>query len=830
MRRGGLRLEVTNPRRGGAAMAVVRALVVLAAWSPLPAAVAGAVFLSDFAARSPPAPDITAPLAGHATEIRSTDGLRLGGLLRGRRPWVASDQIPAKVKFAFLAAEDDAFFEHVGVDPVAIARAFLRNRAEGRVVEGGSTITQQIAKRYLGSERSYERKLVELFTARRIEATYDKDAILEAYLNEVYLGAGAYGVRAGAEIYFDKNLDELGWAEAALLASVTSSPTSFNPFRHPARAVERRRLVLERLVRVGALDEAEVAALARAPLGLRGSWDGDVNTAPYAAVEVREALRRDFGPEVMQRGSLDVTVSLSPVLQRQARRSLAQGLRALDRRQGYRGPLARLSKAAWGDLGDAAAEVYEIPREGPWAPETARPYVAVVEAASPHGLSVLLAHRRLHIDHDGARWASPYARDTKINEVPLEDLTTGFAPGDVILVAWDTHELPLPRGSREEPRSVTGWRVDQLPRVEGALISAEIDTGYVRAVVGGWDFDRSEYNRALVGCRQPGSVFKPIVYSKALERGMTLATMLVDTPIKIEKAGGEVWTPKNADNDFSGFLILRDALARSRNLPSVEVFNHVGARAVVQHAYKLGITTPMAETESLSLGASCVQAWDMTRVYGTFARRGIRMEPRLILTVQDHEGHVVRDSGHFSDPSAVTLARIDRLVRAAAEPPERIMRASTAYMLLSMLRAVVYGGTAYAATALGVPAAGKTGTTNAFDAWFIGFTESILTTVWVGADNNDRALGQGESGGRIALPVWLSYMKKAIEGRPQGGMLDDPPPTIEIKRIDRETGLLSKPGEPGVELPFLLNTAPEQEAPDRTEKAIRKVDLHATDF
>lgn len=834
MEEGRPRIEVINPRWGGVGMAFVRAVVVVLVWLPVPVGIAGATLVSEFARRAPPAPDVLVPVSGHATEIVGTDGTRLGGLLRGRRAWVRSGQIPAKIKFAFLAAEDDAFYEHDGFDLIAVARAFLRNRAAGRVVEGGSTITQQLAKRFLTNERSYERKLVELFLARRIEASFAKETIYEAYLNEVYLGAGAYGVRAAAEIYFHKNLDELGWAEAALMASLASSPSAFNPFRRPELALKRRRLALLRLVKVGALDEAQARALMEVPLGLRTDWDGDVNTAPYAAVSVRETLRQDFGEEVMQVGSLEVTLSLSTTLQREARRSLALGLRELDRRQGYRGPLYKLPEARWRDLDAAAAEVYGMPSdEAPFEPEAARPYVARVVEVAPRSLGLSLAGRRIEVPYEGAHWASPYYRGSKKNEVPLDDFRTQFEVGDVVLTARDTYGVwDDPPGARrgKAPRQVEGWRLDQLPRVEGALVSAEIDTGYVRAIVGGWDFDRSEYNRALVGCRQPGSVFKPIVYSRALDKGMTPATLLADAPLKVEKAGGEVWKPKNADNDFAGFLIMRDALARSRNLPSIEVFNYVGAKAVAKRAEQLGITTRMARTEALSLGSSCVKPWDMTRVYGTFARRGVRMEPQLLLTVKTSDGHIISDKGHFSDASAPTLARFDRLARAAGARPQRVLHPATAYMMLSMLSAVVYGGTAYAATALGVPAAGKTGTTNAFDAWFIGFTQSVVTSVWVGADNNDRALGQRESGGRVALPVWLGYMRHALADRPQEGVVGSPPDSIEVHRVDRESGLLSKQGEPGVDLPFIVGTAPQLFAPDRKEKAVRKADRHASEF
>ncbi|MBH25116.1 MAG: hypothetical protein CMH57_11805 [Myxococcales bacterium] len=442
-----------------------------------------------------------------------------------------------------------------------------------------------------------------------------------------------------------------------------------------------------------------------------------------------------------------------------------------------------------------------------------------------------------------ARWAFPYDRTSKRNAAAeLTDLGHAFAPGDVIVVAYDTWTVRAPgetirrrrkrkRRKDDEPLPThTGWRLDQLPRVEGMLLSTEIDTGYVRAAVGGWDFDRSQFNRAIHGCRQPGSVFKPIVYSRALERGLTPATVIADAPLKVLKEGGEVWAPKNADWKFSGHLLLRDALARSRNLPSVQVFNHIGAEEAARQAYRLGITTEMAVTEALSLGASCVKPWDLMRVYGTFARRGVRMEPRMLLTVEGPDGRIELDRGHFADASAPTMARLDRLIRSVLDSPERVLHEAHAYQMLHLLRAVVYAGTAGRASALGVPVAGKTGTTNAYDTWFVGFTGDILTSVWVGADDNDRPVGSGETGGRVALPIWLRYMKAAVHERPQQEILGEPPEMIEMHRVDRELGMASQDGEPGISLPFVRGTEPKQEAPDRNQKAALRVDDASTRF
>lgn len=825
------KLALQNPRAGGFIGALLRLLLLLPLWLGLGAALGGALWLASFVEVVPDTPDLSVPLEGRASELWSTDGTRVGGLLRGRRPRVSYDELPAKVRFAFLAAEDDAFFEHDGFDPVATARAFLRNREAGRVVEGGSTLTQQVAKRYLTRTKTYDRKFVELLLARRIEATYPKRDILESYLNEVYLGSGAHGVRAASEIYFDKDLDELSWPEAAMLAAVASSPSSWSPYRNPKRALERRRLVLLRLSKLGVFPPDEAERLALEPLKLRQAWSGDEEIAPDAVVEVREQIKERHGQDAMTSGGYEATLSINPVAQAYARPALARGLERLDRRQGYRGPLAQLPQAAWPDLDRAVAQTYGL-REG-WQPIQGRPYLARVTAAEPRALRARLGGLELDIPYEGAAWASPYEKGSKRNEVQLDDLTTAFSVGDVILVAhdrWPYWDDPQARRADQEPAWIEGWRVAQAPRVEGVLLSAELDTGYVRAMLGGGDFDRSQYNRATRGCRQPGSVFKPIVYSRALQQGMTPATVLSDSPIKIEKEGGEVWAPKNADNDFNGFLLLRDALAQSRNLPSVEVFRHIGAADAADQAYRLGVTTPMTETEALSLGASCVKPWDLLRVYGAFARRGVRLEPRLLLTLRGPDGDILEDRGHFADPSAPLLARLDRLARAPQEPPVRALDEGVAYIMLQLLRAVVYAGTAYGATELDLPAAGKTGTTNAYDTWFVGFTQSVLSVVWVGSDNNERPVGATESGGSVALPIWLDYMRHALAGREQGALSGPLPDNVEIRRVDRELGLLSQPGEPGIDLPFLKGTAPELYAPDRKAKAVEKADRKAAEF
>ncbi|MEO1268116.1 MAG: transglycosylase domain-containing protein, partial [Myxococcota bacterium] len=380
-------IALTNRRRGGTAVTVLRGLLVFLLWLPLPISIIATVALSTYMERVPPTPNLELMRHTPATTIVTTDRTRVGGLIRGREPYADHTDIPARVKFAFLAAEDDAFFEHSGFDMIAIARAFLRNQAAGRIVEGGSTLTQQLAKTIVSNEESYHRKIIEVFLARRIEARYTKSDILEVYLNHIYLGAGAYGVVAAAKIYFDKTLPELTWDEAALIAGITQSPTALNPFRHPERTLGRRRLILNRLVLLGVMSPDEANAAIARPLSLRTDWNGDEDTAPYAAVEARERLKQWYGNEVMESGGYRATLSLSPALQGHARYAVARGLRALDRRQGYRGPLAHIAHGHWDTFEHRVATIYGT-QEDNWSPVPMRPYVGLVREVSPEQMRV----------------------------------------------------------------------------------------------------------------------------------------------------------------------------------------------------------------------------------------------------------------------------------------------------------------------------------------------------------------------------------------------------------------------------------------------------------
>lgn len=784
-----------------------RAVAMVVLWLPLLGGAAGAVFYGAMQDTLPSSPDILAPPPGSATEVVTRDGRPIGGLARGLAPWTPYDDIPPLVVQAFLAAEDDDFFLHGGMDLRAITRAALANLQSGGIRQGGSTITQQVAKMFVGQSRTYERKLVELLTARRIEAVYSKEDILEAYLNRIYLGAGAQGVRAASRIYFDHSLGGLTLAEVATLAGVASAPTRFEPYDHPDRALTRRDLVLGRMESLGFVAAAAASAARAEPMVLRERGEIPEPPLPYLTDQIRQDILRDHGRNTWRYGALQVTAATSLTMQRQAEDAMHRGLEEIDRRQGYRGPLRRATS-----LRPAGFEA--LVREHVSPHQRFRP--ALVEAVGDTEFSVWVDGDVLSVPPEGWRWASEYDDQSDENEVERETLDGLVAPGDVVLV---------------EKLDDDTLRLAQLPRLEGAIAAMDLETGYLAAMVGGADYDRSQFNRATRGCRQPGSVFKPVVFSVALDRGMTLATPLIDVPMQLPQGSGiEIWRPRNADGNYQGDLLFRDALIRSRNLPTIRVFKRVGILAALERAATLGFTTEMHAVDSLSLGASCVYPVDVATAYGVFANRGHRQRPVAVVSVIDGRGLLVADEGAFFDGTAHPMAAIHRAFRELANPRRPLIDPRNAYLITSVLRDVVRMGTGYRAAELDFPAAGKTGTTNAYDAWFAGYSERLVASVWVGSDRNTRALGRGEHGAEVALPIWIDFMAESLAGLEQGSLTEPRPPGVSLIKVDLLTGDLAQEGAPGVWLPFREGTEPEDYAPTPEQRDLENLDRVDWDF
>ncbi|MCA9562399.1 MAG: transglycosylase domain-containing protein, partial [Myxococcales bacterium] len=691
-----------------------------------------------------------------------------------------------------------------GMDLRAIARAALSNLQAGGVSQGGSTITQQLAKMFVGQARTYERKFIELLVARQIEGVYTKQEILEAYLNRIYLGAGVTGVRSAARIYFDHSLDELTLDEVATIAGVASAPSAFDPYSHPERARTRRDLVLARMGQLGFASSEQVEAARALPIQLRERGELPASPMPYVTDEVRLRLEELYGHDAWRYGSIEAVTSINPVLQAYSGRALNEGTEALDHRQGFRGPLRAQSGLSRTQFDELLTSHYS---------PTDRVFPALVQEAEDD-LEVYAFGEYLSIPRDGWRWAAPFDEESSENSLELEAIGEALAPGDVVLLE----------------RTPEGIRLTQPGRIEAALVSMDLQTGYMRAMGGGTDYEGSQFNRATRGCRQPGSTFKPVIFSRALARGMSLATPLLDVPLRLPQSRLEIWRPRNADRRFQGHLSLRDALIRSRNLPTIAVFKRVGLQDVMWQAENLGITTEMQPTDALSLGASCVLPTDMATVYGVFGTRGMRRRPVFLVSAVDGNGRLLHDQGVSYDAAGTSSAMIWRALHRSQDPPPRVLDERTAYLMTYALHDVIEMGTGYRAAELEHPSAGKTGTTNAFDAWFVGYTERLVTVVWVGTDRNTRPLGDGEHGAEVALPIWLQFMRQALDGAVQASLTEPRPEGVNLIKVDLRTGLLAQREAPGAWLPFAEGTEPTTYAPSPDDLMMERLDSGDDDF
>lgn len=802
-------LRCTNPRPGGLFRALLRLFFPLCFAAGLGAAIAGFAAYVHFSRDLPALYDVEAYHPPGVTRFFARDGRLVAELTTERRTVIPLEQMPRALLEAFLAAEDQRFFDHGGVDVRGVIRAAVANWRAGRVVEGASTITQQLCKTLVGSERSVVRKIREAILARRLESRLTKLEILYLYLNQIYLGHGAYGVQAAAQLYFGKDASQLDLAESAMIAGLPPRPSTLNPVIDLPGAKGRQRYVLDRMVDEGFITKQQADQAFAEPLTiLSEAPDLFGDQAPYFSEHVRRELQAAYGGEALNREGFDVWLTMDLDWQRAAEQAVRRGLLSLGERQGYTGPLAHLEPAAIPAFRTKAAALYR----GVTELLPGREYLALVGDVDRAGAKVAVGGLELPLPLAEMSFAAPYDEAAPVNGRRLADATRALRPGDVVLVS-----------AGSDPGTA---RLAQEPKVQGALVSVAPRSGEVRAMVGGFDFDQSEYNRAFQGCRQPGSVFKPLVYSRALDMGYTLGTPLSDTPVSVFDAAHQLlWKPKNFEGEFHGDVLLYKALVRSMNIPAIKTIDYVGPDNAVAWARHLGISTPMYPDRSLVLGSSCVYPWDLVQAFSVFALRGQRPRPAFVSRVLTRRGEVLEDRTAFSDLHAPTPARADALLRAWREPRARVMDERTAYLTQVLLRGVVESGTATAAKKLGHPAGGKTGTTDAFDAWFVGFTEGLVTGVWVGSDRNTRKLGNGETGGHAALPIWLAFMRAALGETPQRDFTADPPPGIVFAQIDAETGKLAAQGRPSLNLPFKEGTVPVEAAPAAGTFDRRDVDV-----
>ena len=766
------------------------------------------------------------------TRIVARDGSLIRALAEERRVVVPIEQIPDNVKNAFVASEDSSFYEHDGLDYKGILRAVWENIKAGGVAQGGSTITQQVAKTFLlSSDRTVVRKLKDMVLALRIEQRLQKNEILYLYLNQIYLGSSAYGVEVAAQTYFGKHVGELSLAEIAMIVGVVPAPNRYSPLRHFERAKKRQELVLGRMLEEGYIDQAQHDGAVTEELQLVGRQIEETEIAgQYFAEEVRRYIEKRYGPELMLTGGLEVRTSVDLAKQSAGWHAVRKGLREHDQRVGYRGPIREVAAEEWAQT--IAMIAAEKSPALPGEPPLLKALVTRVDDAKDLVELALAPDRKVSLSLKDIEWARPADPDKDGAIVWVTKVSQALHEGWLV---W-LEQLP-PKDGGKQPR----YALYQKPSAQGALLSIDVESGYVDAMIGGYDFDESQFNRAVQAKRQPGSSFKPIIYAEALRHGYTPATIVYDTPMVFTDDLGNTWKPKNYSYEFYGPITLRDALARSRNIATVKILQDIGIPAVLQRASALGIKEELEPNLSLALGSSEVTMLEMVRAYGAFATGGRLVEPVFILEIRDRNGQVLESNVRLGQNGQAPVAadaaeqnpaelaaeiqsEVDREDDPDALPAGFGLDPVTSYLMTDMLRAVVEEGTGTRAKALNRPIAGKTGTTNdLYDAWFIGFTPRTVAAVWIGYDNV-QGLGKNETGSRTAAPVFVDYMQEALKEEPARDF--EAPAGIEFARIDKVTGLRSLDPD-AIFQPFAPGSAPaefESSAPDGTPERAPRLD------
>ena len=716
------------------------------------------------------------------TEVYSDSGEVIGRLWEERRILTSLDRLPKHLIQAFIAAEDSRFYQHEGVDLLSIIRALIRNTLAGRIEQGGSTITQQVAKSLLlkDTEKTYRRKVREATLSIQIEKEFSKEKILFLYLNQIYLGQGAYGVESAARTYFDKSAADLSIAESAMLAGLTQAPSRYSLLNHFEKAKSRQQYVLQRMKEEGYISRDQELEAWATEIVIKEKPENTFEKAPYFTEHVRKYLEQKYGRDLLYKGGLKIHTTLHLDLQRKAQAAVRKGLLELDKREGYRGPLKRLSVEQRGSFRRSlAASQASFPSR---AGDVAQGLVEKVDEAG-NEVVVNLGSKEGVLSVSDMRWARKPNPEVSHGESPVRNVRDVLQAGDVVLV----------RIKEEAPES-GGWKLalEQEPEVQGALFCMEAATGLVRAMVGGQQFSESQFNRAVQARRQPGSSFKPIIYSAALDSGMTPSTIILDAPYVSSNSMEDAWKPKNFRETFSGPTLFRDALIQSRNVITVKILKEITVPFVIDYARNLGIESDLASDLSLALGSSGLSLSEMCRAYAVFANGGSLVEPIYVNRVEDRNGAVLENNL----PSS-----------------KECISAETAFVMTDLLKGVVQEGTGWRVKALKRPVAGKTGTTNDLrDAWFVGYTPSLVTGVWVGYDDR-RSMGQGETGSRAATPIWLYFMSEALEGTPSQDFRI--PEGIVFAKIDGKTGLLASPrSKPQVLQAFKAGTEPSETSPN----------------
>jgi penicillin-binding protein 1A len=721
------------------------------------------------------------------TQVYSSDQQLIGQFFIERRILTPVADIPEGLRRAVVAVEDVRFFEHPGLDYIGMLRAAWTNVRRGGKVEGASTITQQLARSlFLSSERTFDRKVRELILAYKMELVLTKEQILELYLNQIYFGQGAYGVASAAQSYFGKDLSSLTIGESAFLAGLPKSPNHYSPFKAYDRAKKRQEHVLTRMEEAKFITATEREQAAAEILNFRRP--GVEQAAPYFVEYVRQLMVAKYGESMVYKGGLKIFTTLNMEMQKAAEAAFAAGLRELDKRQGWRGPLRTVDITAptlpmVTATTDQALKVGDY-REG------------VVTKVGKDQFLIQIGTTVANLAFDDMAWAKRRLTgpDTKKDVVVNPNLKQVLKPGDVIEVMVKKLE-----------RGIVQVQLEQTPVVEGGLIALEPGKGAIRAMVGGYEFARSEYNRAVQAKRQPGSAFKPIIYATAMSQGMSPASVILDAPVVYEQDQDEkTWKPENYGRKVHGMVSLRDALAHSHNLATVRLLDKIGVKPVIEFAKTVGITSPLAADLSLGLGSSSVGLMELTSTYCVLLNQGVRAEPYAIQFVKDNAGNVLE----LMEPH-----------------PQEVISKETAYLITNMMEDVIQKGTGQAAKGIGRPIAGKTGTTDEFiNAWFIGGAPNLVTGIYVGFDDR-RSLGETESGAHAALPIWINFMQKALKPLPIVAFTI--PEGISFVKVDPTTGLLEdgQEGEASTVELFVKGSEPTQ----TTQRRLDPIDFYKLD-
>ena len=713
------------------------------------------------------------------TRIYSNDNRVIGEFATERREVVGYDDINPLLRQAIIATEDADFDRHVGVNVWRIGVAALTDILERRRAQGASTLTQQLARNLkdqfgLSSEKSFERKIREAILAIQIEKRYTKKEIFTIYCNQMYLGHGAYGVEAASRLYFNKSNKQLKLEEAALIAGIFQTPERQSPFVDMKRALARRNIVLQRMADEKYVTQARADQAKQTPIVTRGQPTQPPGIAPFFVEEVRKHLERRYGAKVLYENGLAVHTTIDAALQENANRAIEHGLRRYDKRHGWRKPRRNVLEE------QHSIEGFRDDRwSRPMVPGDVVPAV-VVTAPKTGAARVRFGRYRADLNRDAYAWT---------RKTSAADL---FKPGDLIDVAI----VKLPAGSGGTANvpgaDLATVTLDQTPIVEGALVAIENRTGQIKAMVGGWNFNRSKFNRAVQAYRQLGSTFKPIVYTAAIDRGYTPTSIIVDAPVSYQAGNGQVYSPQNYDHKFDGPISLRWALEESRNIPAIKMMDTLGPKHVLEYAKKFGLDENFPPYLPIALGAGDATLVEITSAYTAFPNQGVRMKPFGVLTVKDRDGNLLEEN--HGEPSDV-------------------IRADTAFVMTNLLRGVLARGTAVRAADMAArwPLAGKTGTVDDnTDAWFIGFDPDITVGVWIGLDEK-KSLGAAEQGSFAALPMWMEFMQAYIDARPNK---DDPPAfeapgNIVFLPVEKVTGALLPPETTGaIQEAFIAGTQP----------------------